>query len=121
MLIADFDSTIYNNLTDKELEVELLVEFPEIALIGACILQDVYLKIESVTDYSPVNPDPTGPYTYLRDCFRREGHEDGTITTDESDLKTLTALVYREYTDDTYTTLVATKFCQSDLLRRPAP
>lgn len=115
VMLADFKYALHQNLNEEQLEVELAVGFPEIALIGACVPQDVYLKIESIFDYSPVNPDPTGSYTYLRDCFRREGHEDGTITLDESDLKKFTALVYREYTDATYTTLVTDKLIATDI------
>jgi plastocyanin len=114
-MLADFKYDLHRNMNEEQLEVELAVEFPVIALVGTCEPQDVYLKIEPVLDYSPVNPDPTGPYKYLKDCFRRAGHEDGTISVDESDLKKFTALVYREYTDATYTTLVTDKLIQSDL------
>ena len=114
-LVADLSSDLFLNLKDKELEVLLAVPFPAEALAGACVIQDAYLKIEPVLDYSPVNPEEGGAYTYRRDCFRRPGHEDGTISEDEADLKKFTALVYRQYTDDTYTTMVPDKLIASDI------
>ena len=114
-LVADLSSDVFSNLSDKELDVVLAVPFPAEALIGACVPQEVYIQIEPVLDYSPVNPEEGGAYTYRRDCFRRPGHEDGTISEDEADLKQFTALVYRQYTDDTYTTMVPDKLIASDI------
>ena len=64
-------------------------------------VQNVYLKIESVPDYSPVSPDEEVPpgVTYRRDCMRNAGHEDGTIPKEEVEARSLNALVYREYLD----------------------
>jgi hypothetical protein len=64
-------------------------------------LQNVYLKIETIHDYSPVEPDDhvAAPIAYKRDCMRNTGHEDGTIPQAEVDARRLTALVYREYLD----------------------
>lgn len=64
-------------------------------------VQNVYLKIEAVPDYSPVAPDEdvSPPIKYERDCMRNERHEDGTISPDETNARRLTALVYREYLD----------------------
>src|SRR4030095_12589693 len=64
----------------------------------------IYLKIEPILNYSPVLPDMMAgpPIHYARDCMRNMGHEDGTIPSSEVNVRTLTALVYREYLDPTY-------------------
>src|SRR5215470_7733405 len=63
--------------------------------------RNIYLKIETIANYSPVAPDPevSPPIAYQRDCMRNEGHEDATIPLDEVNARRLTALVYREYLD----------------------
>lgn len=63
--------------------------------------KDVYLKIETIVDYCPVDPDShaAAPIEYRRDCMRNAGHEDGTIPIDEVNARRLTALIYREYLD----------------------
>src|SRR5205807_2443622 len=67
-------------------------------------VRDVYLKIEAIEGYSPVEPDDhtSPPIVYRRDCMRNMGHEDGTIPNDEVDARRLTALIYREYLDPHY-------------------
>jgi plastocyanin len=66
--------------------------------------RDIYLKIETIPGYSPVEPDDhvTPPIRYRRDCMRNMGHEDGTIPADEVAARRLTALIYREYLDAGY-------------------
>lgn len=66
--------------------------------------RDVYLRIEPILAYSPVNPDDDERNPYRRDCLRNMDHEDGTIPDPEVIARTLDALVYREYVDGTYTT-----------------
>ena len=63
--------------------------------------RDIYLRIETISGYSPVEPDDhvSPPIQYRRDCMRNEGHEDGAISTDEVAARRLTALIYREYLD----------------------
>jgi FtsP/CotA-like multicopper oxidase with cupredoxin domain len=67
-------------------------------------VRDIYLKIETIPGYSPVEPDDhvSPPIQYRRDCMRNEGHEDGTIPADEVAARRLTALIYREYLDPQY-------------------
>ena len=38
-------------------------------------VRHIYLKIETIPDYTPVNPDPTAgpPIHYGRDCMRNMG------------------------------------------------
>jgi plastocyanin len=64
-------------------------------------VRNVYLKIETIPGYSPVEPDDhvSPPIQYRRDCMRNMGHDDGTIPADEVDARRLTALIYREYLD----------------------
>lgn len=66
--------------------------------------RDIYLKIETIPGYSPVEPDShaSPPIKYRRDCMRNMGHEDGTIPDDEVAARRLTALIYREYLDPKY-------------------
>jgi plastocyanin len=67
-------------------------------------LRNIYLKIERISDYSPVEPDDhvSPPIQYRRDCMRNVGHEDATIPADEVAARRLTALIYREYLDPQY-------------------
>ena len=48
-------------------------------------LRNIYLKIERIPGYSPVQPDDhvSPPIQYGRDCMRNEGHDDGSIPADE--------------------------------------
>jgi FtsP/CotA-like multicopper oxidase with cupredoxin domain len=66
--------------------------------------RNIYLKIETIADYSPVEPDDhvSPPIQYRRDCMRNPGHEDGTIPDDEVAARRLKALIYREYLDPMY-------------------
>ena len=81
--------------------------------------QNVYLKIEKIFNYSPLDPAPDHSYSYRRDCFRRDGHEDGTIVEDEVEQRMLTAVVYRQYTDDTYSTVDTSPLIPSDIAEPP--
>jgi plastocyanin len=67
-------------------------------------IRDIYLRIETIPGYSPVEPDDhvSPPIQYRRDCMRNMGHEDGTIPDDEVAARRLTALIYREYLDPQY-------------------
>jgi FtsP/CotA-like multicopper oxidase with cupredoxin domain len=67
-------------------------------------IRDIYLKIEIIAEYSPVEPDDhvSPPIQYRRDCMRNAGHENGAIPGDEVNARRLTALVYREYLDPQY-------------------
>ena len=65
-------------------------------------IRNVYLKIEPILDYSPVEPSGHAAANYRRDCMRNPGHEDGTIPLSEVDARRLDVLVYREYLDPAY-------------------
>jgi plastocyanin len=67
-------------------------------------IRDIYLKIETISGYSPVEPDDhvSPPIQYRRDCMRNMGHDDGSIPAVEVAARRLTALIYREYLDAGY-------------------
>src|SRR5215510_4161203 len=66
--------------------------------------RDVYLKIEQIASYNPVNPEPkpAPPRLYQRDCGRNHGHDDGSIPPSEVAGRAVAALIYREYLDSAY-------------------
>src|SRR5688572_32731977 len=80
-------------------------------------IRHVYLKIESIHDYSPVEPMKKTPpnVTYKRDGMRNHGHDDGTIPETEVAARSLTAVVYREYLDAAYLMPRTTKIVAADL------
>ena len=67
-------------------------------------IRNIYLKIEEIANYNPVNPEPkpAPPRIYQRDCMRNPGHDDGTIPPSEVNARALSALIYREYLDSAY-------------------
>src|SRR6266481_6982009 len=79
--------------------------------------RNIYLKIERIFDYSPVEPDDhvSPPIQYRRDCMRNPGHEDATIPADEVAARRLTALIYREYLDPGYLVPKTDKFIAADV------
>ncbi len=84
-------------------------------------IQNVYLKIETIHDYSPVEPDDhvTAPIAYKRDCMRNAGHEDATIPQAEVDARRLTALIYREYLDPNFLIPKPDKLVLADINEPP--
>ena len=81
------------------------------------VVRDIYLKIESIPGYSPVEPDDhvSPPIQYRRDCMRNMGHDDGTIPGDEVAARRLTALIYREYLDPHYLVPKPDKLVAADI------
>ena len=65
-------------------------------------IRNVYLRIEQIPDYSPVEPSGHAAANYRRDCMRNPGHENGMIPLAEVDARRLDALIYREYLDPAY-------------------
>jgi FtsP/CotA-like multicopper oxidase with cupredoxin domain len=80
-------------------------------------IQDVFLRIERIDDYSPVAPqDKTPPnVTYKRDGMKSHGHDNGVIPDAEVAARALTAVVYREYLDANYLVPRTTKIVAADL------
>ncbi len=78
-------------------------------------IRNIYLKIEEIAEYSPVEPSPHAAANYRRDCMRNPGHEDGRIPLSEIHARTLVALIYREYLDPGYTVPKPDKLIQADI------
>lgn len=93
----------------RPMELEKLLYPPE------CRERHVYLKIERIPAYSPVDPDPDAHGLYRRDCFRGPGHGDGTVPDAEVNQRKLDAVVYREYLDASYSLPKTTKLVVADL------
>ena len=86
------------------------------------IKRNVYLKIETVENYSPVSPVEDKlppPICYKRDCMRNKGHEDGTIPEAEVVARSLKAVVYREYLDANYMIPKTNKLIGADINEPP--
>jgi plastocyanin len=81
------------------------------------VVRDIYLRIETIPGYSPVEPDDhvSPPIQYRRDCMRNMGHDDGMIPGDEVDARRLTALIYREYLDPQYLVPKPDKLVAADI------
>lgn len=79
--------------------------------------RNIYLRIETIDNYSPVEPQTMTPPTviYRRDGMRNMGHEDGMIPDAEVQARTMTAVVYREYVDPDYLIPKTSKIIAADL------
>src|SRR5258708_40022887 len=77
----------------------------------------IYLKIEQIASYNPVNfePKPGPPRLYQRDCGRNHGHDDGTMPLSELAARAVSALIYREYLDSAYHIPTPDKSVTSDI------
>lgn len=80
-------------------------------------IRNIYLKIEPIPEYSPVDPWPEArpPIKYRRDCMRNPGHEDEMIPASEVNARRLTALVYREYLDPAFLIPKPDKIIRADV------
>lgn len=115
LLVSTEDSVLWN-VDSRLTEVVIEVDAPELAE-APLVVRDIYLKIETVEDYSPVAPQDkvAPPMQYGRDCMRNIGHEDGTIPESEVEARALTALVYREYEDPAYLIPKIDKIIEADI------
>ena len=79
--------------------------------------RNIYLKIEVIHNYSPVEPDDKAPppIEYRRDCMRNMGHLDGKIPMSERNARALDAVVYREYIDPGYILPKTVKLISNDI------
>ena len=75
----------------------------------------IYLKIEPLSNYSPVAPDDAEHHKHRIDCMRNMDHEDGNIPAAEIERRRLQALVYREYLDPTYSMLKTDPLIAADV------
>jgi FtsP/CotA-like multicopper oxidase with cupredoxin domain len=76
--------------------------------------RDVFLKIEPVTGYSPLAPEPCGR-RWGRDAMFNQGHELGRVQSGEIIATTFDALVYHEYFDTHYTHANTAKLVEADI------
>lgn len=81
------------------------------------IERDIYLKIEQIEDYSPVQPmdKVPPPIDYGRDCMQFSGHPGGVIPDAEIDARAMTAVTYREYKDPGYLFPMTYKLIDADI------
>lgn len=100
-LLASTENSVLWNVKDPQVGVTIKAKHPKPPV---CDERHIYLKIERIENYSPVNPQDKAvpPAQYGRDCMRNHGHENGLIPQAEIDARSLTAVVYREYLDSGY-------------------
>jgi len=78
-------------------------------------IRHIYLKIEQISNYSPVAPDDAEHHKHRLDCMRNMDHADSSIPQSEVDRCSLDALIYREYLDATYTVIKNTPLIAADI------
>src|ERR1700687_2499561 len=61
------------------------------------IRRDIYLRIEVIPGYSPVNPDDDEENSYKRDCLRSPGHAEGAVPDAEVEMRRFDALGHLGY------------------------
>jgi len=113
LLLSTEDSVLWNVRHPEHVDLEVALPEKEKEWID----RHIYLKIERIEDYSPVQPqDKTPPpIQYGRDCMRNEGHPDGVIPDSEIEARALDAVVYREYLDAGYLFPKTDKIIQADI------
>ena len=88
-------------------------------LIGSAPMtyRNVYLRIEPIYDYSPVEPDKNAqlPITYKRDGMHNVGHVSGRIPNAERDARSLRAVVFRQYSDEHHLIPCTSKTVAADI------
>lgn len=97
-LMASTEASVLWNV--KTPDVQVTIKVPPVKPAD-CGEQHIYLKIERVEGYNPVEPQEKSAQ-YGRDCMRNEGHENALIPQSEIDARALNAVIYREYLDSAY-------------------
>lgn len=97
-LIASTEDSVLWNVKDPN--VQVVINVPPLKPT-TCGERHIYLKIERIDGYNPVQPQEKSAQ-YGRDCMRNEGHENALIPQSEIDARALNAVVYREYLDSAY-------------------
>lgn len=97
-LLASTEDSVLWNVKDPDVHVTIEVPTPEPLV---CVERHIYLKIERIEGYNPVEPQEKGRHSG-RDCMRNVGHENGLIPQSEIDARALNAVVYREYLDSAF-------------------
>ncbi len=112
-LLTSTRNSVLWNVDTGPTAVELHVALPP----KKKTVRDIYLKIEVIPDYCPVDPVEEIPagVVYRRDCMRNVGHENGQIPNAEVEIRTLDAVIYREYLDSSYLIPKPDKLVESDI------
>jgi plastocyanin len=94
-----------------------LVQIPVTLPVMQKVETDIYLKIEPINDYNPVNPVDHVPagVKYKRDCMQHGDHHSGVIPGAEVDARAVEAVVYREYLDPDYLIPKVDKLVEADI------
>ncbi len=113
-LLASTESSVLWNIKNPHIGVTIKSKHPS---PPSCDERHIYLKIERLTDYSPVMPQdkPIAPASYGRDCMRGHGHEDGRIPQTEIVARRVPAVIYREYLDSGYLVPKPDKLIAADI------
>lgn len=112
-VLASTESSVLWNVNTGITFVEIPVTLPSVTKVE----RDIYLKIEPINDYNPVNPldhVPAG-VKYKRDCMQHGDHHQGVIPPAEVDARAVEAVVYREYLDPDYLIPKVDKLVEADI------
>ena len=114
-LLTSTEDSVLWNVNTAQTGVTIHTRAPQPPSCGE--ERHIYLKIERIDDYSPVQPQDkvVPPVQYGRDCMRFHGHENGLIPQAEIDARSLTAVVYREYLDSGYLIPKPDKLIEADV------
>ena len=112
-VLASTESSVLWNVDTGVTLIEIPVTSPGVAKIE----RDIYLKIEPINDYNPVNPVDHVPagVKYKRDCMQHGDHHQGVIPPAEVDARAVEAVVYREYLDPDYLVPKVDKLVEADI------
>jgi plastocyanin len=93
------------------------VTLPVVIPVEAKVERDIYLCIERIEDYNPVEPAEHVPANvrYKRDCMRFPGHPGGVIPDAEVQARSVPAVIYREYLDPAYLVPKIDKLVKADI------
>jgi len=112
-LVKSTEDSILWNVAVGSTKIEIGVDLPAVVKK----VRDIYLKIEPITDYNPVQPTEHVPagVKYKRDCMQHEGHHHGVIPDAEVAARAVEAVVYREYLDPDYLIPKTAKLVPADI------
>lgn len=112
-LLASTEDDILWNVKPGTTRVTLPVSMP----VEEKVERDIYLCIERIEDYNPVEPSAHVPANvrYKRDCMRFPGHPGGIIPDAEVSARAVPAVIYREYLDPEYLVPKIDKLVKADI------
>lgn len=112
-VLASTEDSVLWNVDVGTTVVQILVTLPVVPKIE----RDIYLKIEPINDYNPVNPIDHVPagVKYKRDCMAHGDHHGGVIPEAEVNARAVEAVIYREYLDSDYLIPKVDKLVEADI------